>query len=364
MKIDQLNLLNFRNFNQAQIVFHPETTVFVGNNGQGKTNLLESVYFLATARSFRVKNDRELIYHGESMARIIGSFTHQQVKKTITSIIHDGGKSILLNKQPVSSLKSMIGEVPIVLFSPMDMFFFDGSPRNRRRFLDIEGSKSNPLIVEALYQYNKILKERNMYLKQDKLDASYLDVLDEQMVEVEVQIINFRESLINFLNQAAQRMYERLANEKADIELHYQTMIDLDLKDRRDQVARMLKASRERDILYKITNVGIHRDDLITYFNGIPIENVASQGQKRLLIIAIKLALIEFLEKATKTTPILLLDDVFSEIDDEKKRNFISLLPKQVQTIITTTSLDELSALQSNDMIVYMINNGSALKGV
>ncbi|NLA78467.1 MAG: DNA replication/repair protein RecF [Erysipelothrix sp.] len=364
MKIERLQLVNFRNFEKTQIVFHPETTIFVGNNGQGKTNLLESIYFLATSRSFRLKHDGELIKHGAEMTRVTGVFEHNRVHKTITSIVHDQGKTILLNKQPVSSIKSMVGEVPVVLFSPLDMFFFDDSPRTRRRFLDIEGSKCDQVYVEALYQYNKILKERNLYLKQDNIDFSYLDTLDSQLVEVAVLIINFRERLIQFLNQKTKTLYEKLAKENQDIEIQYQAMIDLEQSNRKEAVLESIKNTRERDLLYKVTNTGVHRDDLIVYFNEKPVENVASQGQKRLLIIAIKLALLEFIEKTTNKTPILLLDDVFSEIDEGKKRNFITVLPKNIQTIITTTSLDEISTLQSNAMTVYTIKDGSALKGV
>lgn len=364
MKIESINLSNFRNFNKETIVFHPKTTVLVGNNGQGKTNILESVYLLSMARSFRVKDEKELIQHGSYLSKIAGLFSDKGVKKQITTIIHDQGKTILVNKQAIASIKSFIGEIHTVLFSPSDMTFFDGSPGNRRKFLDSEGSKCSKLFVDALYQYTKTQKERNLYLKNENPDSTYLDVLDQQMVTQQIEIIRFREEFIQFLDDHVTDIYNSLSLENDKVNIVYKTIFDLKSKDREKHIMSVISESRSRDLMYRNTHVGIHRDDLEVYLNDYAVDSYASQGQKRLLIIAIKLALIEYIKKVKKTTPILLLDDVFSEIDIDKRKQFISLLPTDIQTIITTTDLDDISTMKTIDMFVYDVVNGRVQRSI
>ena len=204
MKIEKISLINFRNFEKDSINFHPQTTVLIGDNGQGKTNLLESIYFLSMGRSFRLKDDKELVLHNKEISKVLGVFNEKDVRQTITAVLHPQGKTILVNKNPITSIKSFIGQIHTIVFSPLDMTFFDGSPKNRRKFLDSEGSKCSQSLVEALFQYNKTHKERNLYLKQDKKDSSYLDVLDQQMALYQQEILRFRKEFVDFLNQAPQ----------------------------------------------------------------------------------------------------------------------------------------------------------------
>lgn len=364
MKIEKLSLVDFRNFQKATISFHPNRTVFVGNNGQGKTNLLESIYFLSMGRSFRLKDDKDLIRENQEIAKIVGVFNQKEVKKNVTSIIHPQGKTILINRSPVSSMKSYIGLIHVVLFSPMDMDFFDTSPKNRRKFLDSEGSKCSQTFVDSLFLYNKVLKERNLYLKQDKIQEDYLMVLDKQLAVNQVEIIRFREEFVVFLNKHLSSTYEKLSNEKHIINVEYKTMFDLLEENREQHIMSVIEDSKKRDCYYRTTHVGIHRDDIEFIFDGHKVETFASQGQKRLLIIATKLILVKYIQEIKKVTPILLLDDVFSEMDSDKKDRFIKNIPDEVQTVITTTDLNDISTLNLKNLMVYTISGGVATKGV
>ncbi len=364
MKIDSISLRKFRNFEKENMIFHPKTTVLIGDNGQGKTNLLESIYFLTMGRSFRVKDDKDLILHGYDTSKITGVFIEKEVKNVITAVIHPQGKALFLNNNAITSIKSYIGQVNTVLFSPVDMTFFDGLPKLRRKFLDSEGSKCSQQFVAALFNFNRIHKERNFYLKSEKKDITYLDTLDQQISLYQQEILKFRKEFIDYLNETVSGFYQQLSNEEATISIMYKTLFDLNEIGNVNHILGVFQESRERDLLYRTTHVGVHRDDLETFFDGYPIENYASQGQKRLVIIAIKLSLIQYIKKVKQSTPILLLDDVFSELDEKKREKFITMLPSDIQTIITTTDLNDIGVLQSNDMIVYTIKDGHAYKGV
>lgn len=364
MRIEKISLIDFRNYKNESVLFHPKNTVFVGNNGQGKTNLLESIYYLSMGRSFRLKDDKDLIRENQEIAKVVGVFHQNKVKKTITSILHPQGKTILINRSPVSSMKSYIGLIHVVLFSPMDMDFFDTSPKNRRKFLDSEGSKCSKNFVDALFLYNKVLKERNLYLKQDNVDDDYLLVLDSQLAKNQVEIIRFREEFVAFLNAHLSEFYKKLSDEEHKISIEYKTMFNLQAESREQHILSVINDSKKRDMFYKTTHAGVHRDDIEVYFDDHKVETYASQGQRRLLIIAIKLVLVKYIQEVKKVIPILLLDDVFSEMDLEKKDRFIKNIPEEIQTIITTTDLKDISTLNFNNLMVYTIKDGVAIEGV
>ena len=364
MKIESLSLVDFRNFAKINISFHKNITVFIGDNGEGKTNLLESVYFLSTGRSFRIKDEQQLIRKNYEMARISAIYNDGDVKNTVTAVLHPQGKSILINKTPITSIRSFIGKIHTVLFSPMDMDFFDTSPKNRRKFLDVEGSKCSQTLVESLFSYNQLLKERNIYLKQEKVEEEYLLSLDHQLATTQEEIIKFRLDFIQHLNETLTKIYSHLSSEDVIVDVEYDTVFDLVGTNYRESVMSVLQSSRKRDLFYRVTHAGVHRDDMIVKFNGFNVEEYASQGQKRLLIIAIKLSLVRYIQKTKHVTPILLLDDVFSEIDQEKKVRFLDSLPKDIQTIITTTDLNDIRTISEDDVIVYRVAQGSLVKGV
>ncbi len=363
MRIDSLKLIDFRNFSRVDVGFHEHTTVFVGNNGEGKTNLLESVYFLTTGRSFRVKDEQRMIRTGKNMSKIVGVFEDDKIKHTVTAVLHPQGKTILFNKTPVLSIKNHIGKIHTVLFSPMDMDFFDTSPKNRRRFLDIEGSKCTQPLVEALFNYNRLLKERNTYLKHNNPEEEYIVSLDHQLTTAQIEIIRFREEFIEFLNQQLTDIYQKLSSEEANIDVKYETVYDLEETDREKHIMSVIQQSRKKDLLYRLSHVGVHRDDMIVQFDGRNVEEYASQGQKRLLIISIKLALVKYIQKTKNISPILLLDDVFSEIDQQRRETFLRCMPKDIQTIVTTTDLSDIQTIDRNHMMIYQVDQNSVIKG-
>ena len=362
MKIERLSLTHFRNINEISINFDKNVTVIIGNNGQGKTNILEAIHYLSTSRSFRVKDDQLCIQFNQTMSRIIGFFNVKDVKKQLKIILNTEGKYLFENNKTFTTNKDFIGIVNTVLFAPNDLFLFDGYPKNRRKMIDTELSKLFPDYVESLYSYNKLLKEKNLYLKQNVVDKDYVSVLDDQMIEQSLVILNHRYQFIDFLNKSLPKMYKNLVNEPNwNICVDLETVIkkeDLNI----ENLKKVYNDSSNKDILFKSSQIGIHKDDLIVNINNQDIIQLASQGQKRMMIIAIKLCLMHYIKEKIGEFPILLLDDVFSEIDEHKRKQFIHFLPETCQTIVTTTDISHVQLWDKGRYSVMSIVGGHIAK--
>lgn len=337
MKINTLFLTQFRNFESLNIEFDSNVTVIFGMNGQGKTNILEAIHYLSTSRSFRVKDDRNCIQFNQTMSRIVGTFTVKKLKKQLKVILSSDGKYLLENNKTYGTSKEFVGIVNTVLFTPSDLFLFEGFPKQRRKLIDVELSKLFPEYIDALYSYNKLLKERNIYLKQTVVDKEYISSIDQMIVQNSLTILKHRFQFVNYLNKHLPKLYLKLVNEPTwIIKITLETVTNEENCDK-EHLLRLYHESLSKDILLKGTQVGVHKDDLIVKINDIEITQMASQGQKRMMIIAIKLCLMHYIKEKLGEFPILLLDDVFSEIDELKRRQFIDFLPKDCQTVVTTT---------------------------
>ncbi len=357
MKINEIRLNNFRNYSLLKMRFTKRINVLIGDNAQGKTNLLEAISFLSTVRSFRIKDETDLIKKNCDIARIEGMIESDAGEKRLTVMISQTGKSLLIHKNPVRRTSEFIGQCNAVLFTPADMDFFEAPPKVRRRMMDVELSKLSPVYMENLNQYARVLKERNTYLKQEHPDFEYLEVLSDRLVALQVPIIESRREFLGFITERISALFCEFMEEKFEIDIEYESESE-NHTDLAQQLRLKMTASLKRDIAFKMTHIGIHRDDAKFKLNGFDVSSFASQGQKRMLILALKMAILEFIVSKIDTYPILLLDDVFSELDSKKKIKFAQLLPKDVQIMITTTEINEIKGWPASETDVFFVKNG------
>jgi DNA replication and repair protein RecF len=357
MTLRQVSLKDYRNYPSLELALNPNITILVGDNAQGKTNLVEAIYLLSTGRSHRVQDERLLIRHDQAFAVCKARF-EESSPMDLKVVLHEKGKTLFYQNQPLKRSSEFIGKMNAVLFSPADMDLFEASPRARRRLLDIELGKINPQYMERLLHYAKVLKDRNALLKQAPVDEAYLEVLTEALIEHQLELIPLRRSFVANINEHLEKVYQELSIDTLSLRLNYKGPVQEGDALKEALSERYLK-QRDRDYAFKQTHVGIHRDDLEFQLAGRNVLNLASQGQKRMVIIALKCALIEVIEAKTGRKPILLLDDVFSELDHKRKRALFELLHQNTQTIITTTDLDQLQLWMKDDVSVYEVSSGT-----
>lgn len=362
MKIKTLTCQNFRNYSHLELSLHPQMNVFVGRNAQGKTNILEGIYYLSTLRSFRTSNDSDLIQKNKDYFRIKGSIEKEYSSILCQLLVTENGKSLKLNETIIKKTSDYLGTLNCVIFSPIDLIFFDDSPRNRRRFIDMEASKLSTAYLQASNQYSQLLKERNTLLKREKIDDEVLNILTNRLIDKMFEVVSYRRKMLDYLSQALNKVFNALSSQSLNLSIKYHTVSEE--KDEikfKKQLNFKMNQSKERDKLFRMTHIGCHRDDIECFVEDISASSVLSQGQKRLVMIALKLALVEFIHKQTKELPILLLDDVFSELDKVHQQRFLMACPPSIQTIITTTTLSHLSEL-TQPMSIYEISKGEVIK--
>lgn len=332
MIINNLDLVHYRNYDHLYLELDPKMNIIIGNNGIGKTNILESLVFISNTRSFRTIVDQELIQKDFEYARIIVNSNRQEYK----AIINKEGKKLSINRNPIKKSSDFIGKINAILFKPDDLEVFSAAPRIRRRLLDIELGKIDKNYLFALTTYSKLLKDRNTLLKKDVVDMTYFDILNEQMIEPILTILKGRQEIIDFINLRISRYYQKLSNSHERIELRYQKCCEIN----QDAVAEMIEHNKEKDFQYHFTNSGPQKDDFQFYMNDSLVESYASQGQKRMVMIAFKFSMIDYIKFVTKTNPILLLDDILSELDINNKERLLNLIPDDIQTLITSTDIE------------------------
>lgn len=353
MIIEKVWLRNFRNYEKAEITWNPNMNVITGNNAQGKTNLLESLVYLSLTRSHRLHEDNQLIQFDKEMAKIGCEVMEEDEKTKLEVVLHPGGKTLLLNNQPIQRSSEFIGKLNVVLFSPDDLNLFQDAPRSRRRVMDQEITKMNYRYLLALNQYRTLLKNRNALLKQYHVDESYLDTLDEQMIQAEITIIEERKKFIKGINFFMNAIYQELADEKNEIHLTYESCVE---EANEEALRNLYVSNRKKDLETHVSNVGIHREDMQFMMNDKNLLQIASQGQKRMVMLSFKIALLKVIKEITKKNPVLLLDDVLSELDKHRQAKLITMIGNTYQCMITTTAIPE--ALQNEAMNEYRVEQG------
>lgn len=352
-----MRLVHFRNYRDECVHFDDGIQLICGSNAQGKTNLLEALYFCSTMRSHRTAQDRDLIQKEESSFLIDLSLYRRGRSEQLRVYVNDKGKNLFLHGNPIRRVSDFIGEVNAVLFCPDDMNLFTASPRMRRRFIDIELSKLSRRYTQTLGRFQKLLRERNALLKQKVPDEVYLRVLSEQMADCEVIIMRQRQTFLQELFTICQPFHRSLAQDDTQIGFDYHTCLDSGHLDDRELLLQKYEKNRQRDLLSGQTSIGVHKDDVTFTIQGQNVNSFASQGQKRTLLLSMKAALCVMIKEKISEYPVLLLDDVFSELDEERRQRLLSLLPAQMQIFISTT--DHIRLLDhSRQVTFYTVNDG------
>lgn len=362
MKIHQLKLLNFRNYEKLELDFSPNYNIIYGNNGSGKTNLVESIYVLALTKSFRGSIDKVLIMNNKDVCRVEG-IVQDKYENKYKIVIKDGGKRVKINNTKVDKLSDYISKISVVLFNPDDLRFIKDSPSVRRKAINLEISQINNVYLKNLNMYNKLLKQRNSYLKTTNINANssseYLDVLTSKLIDYGEKIYLSRKKYIDLLNQRIGDIYNSICDIE-DLKLEYVS----DYKNfDKDKINLKYKDNLNRDIILGKTSFGVHHDDVRFKFKGYNIRDYGSEGQQKNAIIAYKLTELEIFYQVRGNYPILILDDLFSELDRFKINNILNLISKDIQTFITTTDIDKI-----NEDILYMsklfeVNDGCVMEG-
>lgn len=351
MKLKSLNLVNFRNIKEASLQFHDHLNIFIGKNGQGKTNVIESIVFLSSGRSFRVLDDKVMIRNNEDFAKIDGIVNTD----SLSIVLSDEGKYLRHNNHVLNRLSEFIGLCNVVLFNPDDLQFFNQAPRKRRREIDFELGKSSNEYVLTLSKVNALISERNAFLKSNTDDTSFLDVLDDQIVMYSKLIMEKRSEFILDLSRRINKVYRDISNDDVSIELEYVGPVVMD-DDYVESLQKRIHDSRSRDIQFKSTHIGVHRDDYVFKINGKPVVHVMSQGQRRILMVAYKIGVIDWFIEEMNQIPIFCMDDLFSELDSNKRKAILKYLNPLVQVFITTTDFEFIKT--HKDRYVFSVNDG------
>ena len=356
MYVRNLKLRNFRNYEQAEIELDPQLNVITGRNAQGKTNLLEALVYLSLTRSHRVRDDQKMIREGSSFADIRCVYVTDK-EREIEAVIHNKGKTLMVHHQPVKKSSEFIGLINVVLFSPDDLRLFSDPPGSRRKVMNQEIGKLSSSYLLALNRFQNLLKERNALLKSNHIDPALLDTLDEEMSHCEALIWKERKQFTDSIDERIGSYYQKIADDDTGLHLHYKGIIDQPEDDIENEILKIHTESRNKDMEYRSTTTGIHHDDFVFEMYGNNITSFASQGQKRMTMLAFKMTQLAYIKKQIQQTPILLLDDVLSELDLTRQKKLLSLVKGSCQCLITTTEIPEF--LKNEDMHEYRIEHGT-----
>lgn len=339
MFIESMELLNYRNYGQLHIDFHKGTNVLYGDNAQGKTNILEAVYVCCTTKSHKGSKDREIVKFGEEESHIKMIVRRDDVPYRIDMHLKKNRtKGIAVNGIPIKKASELFGIVNVIFFSPEDLNIIKNGPSERRKFIDLELCQLNKLYVYNLVQYNKVITQRNKLLKDMDGTSSLketLDIWDIQLVKFGKEVIRLRTEFIRELNELIRGIHAHLSGEKEELSILYEPNVTEALFE------EMLIKNRQQELRQRLTLTGPHRDDLNFIVNGTDIRKFGSQGQQRTAALSLKLAEIELVKRTVKDYPILLLDDVLSELDSKRQEHLLSGI-SHIQTLITCTGLDDL----------------------
>ena len=364
MKITKLNLLNFRNYDKLNIQLNDNMNIFIGDNAQGKTNILESIYTLALTKSYRTTNDSNLIRINQEKFIIIGEIKDGSIFKKLSLELHKSNKVVKINDNIINKISDYIGNLYVILSSPDDLQMIKGSPTERRNFLNIEISQLSSNYIKKYNEFNKILKMRNDYLKllftNNIGDYAYLEVLTNNLIDREIDIYMERKNFIDKVNKNLTDIYKDIANIK-DLKIIYETNVefnDFNTQDIKRVLTEKYKKNQQREIAMGMTLYGPHRDDFTFKINDNDIKIFGSQGQQKLAFIALKFAEIPIFEEKTGTKPIILLDDIFSELDKTKKNKLIQYINNDYQVIITSNDTKDISKKILKDSNIYKIKDG------
>ena len=338
MLIKNIRLKNFRNHSSLYFNFSSNLNVLTGPNAIGKTNVVEAIYYLSLGRSFRTLEDNELIKKNQDKADIQATIVEGELTRKIKITITKMGRVIMINGKNIAKLSELAKCVNVILFQPKDVMLFSGPPRDRRNFLDISISKKHTLYLDYISRYEKVLRERNELLKSDHIDQTLLDVNTDLLIKLSGSIISFRQMYVKDINDILNKITRALTGDKGTFELKYYPFVSYGAN-YIDNAKKAFKRAEESDFKHKQTSIGIHREDISISLNGRDIAAFGSQGENRIASLALKLSPYFLIEDKDKK-PIVVLDDVMSELDHKHQERLIKFLRKFNQVFITGTKLD------------------------
>lgn len=360
MYIENLYLHNFRNYHDEKIEFHNGINLLVGSNGQGKTNVLEGVYYLLTGKSYRIRHESELIRWGENSLYLSAAFTIQDRRLKLESYYENTKKVLKINQVACKKLSEYVGTVNVVFFSPDDLSIIKEGPTERRKFLDLLIAQNRPTHITLLNTYLKIIKQKNILLKDKKNKGNIqtqLEIWNEQLVETGSKIMRNRWEFTEKLQKFSEEIFPKIFSPKEKITLTYFTLGKKDLQRALDSFPALLSEKMNKEIERKMSLIGPHRDDLLVEMNDKSARFFASQGQQRVLVLCLKLAEMEIILNEKDEYPVLLLDDVLSELDEFRRDYLINYINSSLkQTIITMTGTDR--NIINEHTAVFYVNNG------
>lgn len=355
MIIKSLELNNFRNYKDLSLTFDKGVNIFYGDNAQGKTNILEAIYVSATTKSHRGNKDKEMINFDAEEAHIKTYLDKEGLERRVDMHLRKSkSKGIAVDMVKLKKVTELFGLLNVVFFSPEDLSIIKNSPSERRRFMDMELCQLDSIYLYNLDNYNKIINQRNKLLKDIPFNSDYKDMLniwDMQLISYGKKIIERRKTFIDQLNGIIYDIHKNISGQKEELVIKYAPYVE------ENDFEDILKKNYEKDIRTKMTNAGPHRDDFIFYSNGIDIRTYGSQGQQRTAALSLKLSEIELVKKITKDKPVLLLDDVLSELDSNRQRHLLDSIG-DIQTIITCTGLDDFINDRFEIDKIYKVTNG------
>lgn len=373
MRIKSLKLLYFRNYLSMNIDAHPSLNVLVGNNANGKTNIIESIFCLALGRSYRTKSDSECIMFGETATAMSCVVNKNDKNLDIMLGISNKGKSAKIAGVKKNKLTDFVGELNVVLFSPEDLQLVKGSPSLRREFINREFYQFSRIYHKYYLMYQHLLKQRNSYLKdmrknpKDEMSLAYLETLTSQLAKVAIYITKERVSFVQDISELTYKNMMNISNGKELLKIRYKSSVleSLNIADVMDEgfteenLTKVMMKKSFDDIMRGSTKIGPHQDDLEFYINELDAKMYASQGQQRSIVLSLKLAEINYLKSKTGTYPVLLLDDVLSELDKNRQLKLLDAINENVQTFITTPSISDIKEDLLKKAKVFKIENGN-----
>ncbi len=369
LHLKELLLKNYRNYETEELSFQDNVNVFIGENAQGKTNVMEAIYVLGFAKSHRTPRDKELIRWDCEYGKIEGRVQKRNGPLSLQIVISQKGKKAKYNHIEQRRLTDYIGALNIVMFAPEDLNLVKGSPQVRRRFIDMEIGQISPVYLHHLSQYQKILQQRNHLLRdlqrrRKQEQEIMLDILTEQLIEHAFKIFHKRHEFLQLLQEWAEPIHSGITRNHETLEIQYKSSVQvsdsLDMTKIIEEYQLKFDKIKEKEMERGTTLAGPHRDDLALYVNGKDVQTYGSQGQQRTTALSLKLAEIELIKSEVGEYPLLLLDDVLSELDDSRQSHLLNTIQGKVQTFVTTTSVDGIEHETLKNASLFNVENGTA----
>ena len=360
MTLEQLTILNYKNIVEAQLRFSPNVNCLIGNNGMGKTNVLDAIYYLSYCKSFTSSNEHSAaINHDANFLMLQGRYSRKGSPEEIALSVQRGKrKTVKRNGKDYKRLSEHIGLLPLVMISPLDWDLIRGGSDERRRLMDQIISQGNRQYLDALIRYNKALEQRNSMIKNDYRDPLLYETVEQVMATTATVLYDSRKQWLEVFSPIFMRYYQAIAGDAEKVRLSYKSHLsELSMQ-------QVLNANRDRDMIMGYTTRGVHRDDIDLWLGDHPMRKTGSQGQCKTYTIALRMAQFEFLKQYTGTTPILLLDDIFDKLDEQRVVSIINVVSNNQdfgQIFITDTNrthLDEIISMMSGDYAMFVVENG------